>query len=228
MIFKSRYLGHALTHTHTHTRTIPSLRWTYPQAELSLSSSRHTLCTVTASCVCPHLFSSGCPLQQERGREGACLVCNKIWEAPNVPSAPCHSKTVFAVVHLPGRAPGGRRDADRCRQHRHGLGSEYGEWPPQRLGGRPSLRRREMNLSPSSAFHWWSPRPWSPGSHSARTSHSSTHTVGRPTVCIFDTHTGYCSVPKETYSAVLGRKGGTVEPVDWLGRSLSLTLAGSP
>lgn len=51
----------------------------------------------------------------------------------------------------------------------------------------------------------------------------STHTVGFPTVCIFDTQ-GYCSVPKETYSALFWEGRGTVAPVDWLGRSLSLTL----
>lgn len=55
----------------------------------------------------------------------------------------------------------------------------------------------------------------------------STHTVGLPTVCIFDTQ-GYCSVPKETYSALFWEGRGTVAPVAWLGRSLSLTLAGSP
>lgn len=70
--------------------------------------------------------------------------------------------------------------------------------------------------------------PGPQGPHSARTPHSSTHTVGRPTVCIFDTHTGYRSAPKETYSALFWEGRGTVAPVDWLGRSLSLTLAGSP
>lgn len=62
----SHHQHHLLhTHTHAHTRTIPNLRWTYPQAELSLFSTRHTLCTVTASRVCPHLFSWAVPYKRK-------------------------------------------------------------------------------------------------------------------------------------------------------------------
>lgn len=54
------------------------------------------------------------------------------------------------------------------------------------------------------------------------------HTLSITPQFVFSTHTGYCGVPKETYSALFWEGRGTVAPEDWLGRSLSLTLTGSP
>lgn len=45
-----------------------------------------------------------------------------------------------------------------------------------------------------------SPRPGSP---TPRAPHNDTHSL-LPLVCIFNTHTGYCSVPEETCSALFG------------------------
>lgn len=54
------------------------------------------------------------------------------------------------------------------------------------------------------------------------------HTLSITPQFVFSTHTGYCGVPKETYSALFWEGRGTVAPEDWLGRSLNLTLTGSP
>ncbi|VTJ79432.1 Hypothetical predicted protein, partial [Marmota monax] len=45
---------------------------------------------------------------------------------------------------------------------------------------------------------------------------------------VFSTHTGYCGVPEETCSALFWEGRVTIAPADWLGRSLSFTLAGFP
>lgn len=129
------------------------------------------------------------------------------------------------MFHLPGRAPRGRRDEDRCRQHRHGLRGEHGKWPSDWPGGQAyadakwaGLRALCVSLAVTS------PRPLE--SHSARAPYSVAHTL-LSLVCIFHTHarshthahTGYCGVLEETCSALFGEGRVTVATAERVGRS---------
>ena len=93
--------------------------------------AQHTLCIVTASCVCPHLFSRAVPCNGVEGWGWWEPIQNVV--SAGKPSAPPQPVAALRLcpqcAPVPRRAPRGRRDEDRCRQHRHGLRSEHGEWP---------------------------------------------------------------------------------------------------
>lgn len=99
---------------------------------------------------------------------------------------------------------------------------------PQGLSGRPSLRRYEMNLFPVLCFSLVVTSALVPRVPTPRVRPTPVHTTSVAPQFVFWTHTGYRSAPKEMYSALFWEGRGTVAPLDWLGRSLSLTLAGSP
>lgn len=140
---------------------------------------------------------------------------------PPAPPLPSDTPGTGSLMRsrLASRAPGGRGDADRCRQHRYGLRSEHGECLTQ-MRQAPSpcpLRLPGGHLAPG-------PR----GSRPARAPHSPARTARGPLVCILDTRTDYCGVPEETCSALFWEGWVTVAPTDGLGRSLSAGAAGFP
>jgi hypothetical protein len=108
--------------------------------------------------------------------------------------------------HLPSRAPRGRRDADRCCQHRYGLRSEHGEWPPQRAR-RLGLRRCEMDRAPCPLRFIGGHLAPGPGSPTLRAIQAQAHTPGRPAVCVFDTHRLLRCSEETWLCTILGRTG---------------------
>lgn len=101
-----------------------------PEAQPTFRGSTHPL---HSHCIMrvPTPVLSGCPLQRGGGMRvvGTHSECSKRREAL-CPSPACgRSEIMSTMCPCPRRAPRGRRDEDRCRQHRHGLRSEHGEWP---------------------------------------------------------------------------------------------------
>lgn len=208
----------AHTHSHSHTRRTPRLRWMNPRQSRPFAAP-HTLCIVTASCVCPHLFSQAVPCNGEEGWGWWEPIQNVV--SAGKPSAPPQPVAALRLcpqcAPVPRRAPRGRRDEDRCRQHRHGLRSEHGEWPRYWPGGRAYADAKRTG--PRALCVWLavtSPRPRDPAPSALPT---LAHTPCWPWF-VFSTHTrATAGVQEETCSALFGKGRVTVAPAERVGRS---------
>lgn len=128
---------HARALTHTHRRRTPRLRWMNPRQSRPPPGSAHPLHSHCITRV-PTPVLRGCPLQRGGGTGWWEPIRNVV--SAGKPSAPPQPVAALRLcpqcAPVPRRAPRGRRDEDRCRQHRHGLRSEHGEWPRDWPGGR--------------------------------------------------------------------------------------------
>lgn len=168
------------------------------------SVAQNTLCIVTASCVCPHLFSRAVPCNGVEGWGWWEPIQNVV--SAGKPSAPPQPVTALRLcpqcAPVPRRAPRGRRDEDRCRQHRHGLRSEHGEWPRYWPGRRAYADAKWTG--PRALCVWLavtSPGPRDPAPSALPT---LAHTPCWPWF-VFSTHTrATAGVEEETCSALFG------------------------